>query len=108
MFVRPVLSAENAIKEASPQLIPQIKQTDINDGRFFDEAKLITVGQNLYSYNRKVETTDMPRHSIGYDFAIDRTIEPINPAKAYPNPPTPPEILSRIAVPDLPPKLFGL
>lgn len=108
MFVRPVLSAENAIKDAPTYLIPHLKEADINDGRSFEEAKLITVGERLYSYNRKVDTTDMPRHSIGYDFGIDRTIEAINPAKAIPNPPTPPEVLAKIAMPDLPPKLFGM
>lgn len=108
MFVRPITQAETALKSVVPELIPHLKQDDINDGRFFEEAKRITVGQNLYNYGRKTETTEMPRHSIGYDFATDRTIEAMNPARAIPNPPTPDAILSKIARPDLPPKLFGM
>lgn len=108
MFVRPISAAESALKDTEPHLIPQLQEDVINDGRFFAEAKRITTGMNLYNYSRKVQTTDMPRHSLGYDFTADRTVERINPARAIPNPPTPPELLARIARPDLPPKLFGL
>ena len=108
MFVRPITSAELAVKDIMPSLIPQLQQEDITDGLYFQEAKLISCGSKLYNYNRKVMTTDMPRHSLGYEFAKDRTIEAINPATAIPNPMTPPEILSRVAMPDQPPKMFGM
>lgn len=108
MFVRNVSAQEIALKSQTQTLIPQLKEEDINDGRFFEEAKTITVSQNLYNYGRNQLTTEMPRHSLGYDFAIDRSIEPINPARAIPNPETPPEVLSKIAMPDLPPKMFSM
>jgi len=108
MFVRPITQAEADIKYVVPQLIPQLNQDGINDGRYFEEAKLIASGGNLYNYNRKIETTEMPRHAMGYDFIIDRTMEKINPARAIPNPETPAEVLAKMAVPDLPPKMFGM
>jgi hypothetical protein len=108
MFVRPITTAENAIKLQVPSLIPHLKEEDINDSRYFEEAKNVAVSQNLYNYGRKTMTTEMPRHAIGYAFGRDKTIEAINPAKAIPNVATPPDILARVAVPDLPPKIFGL
>lgn len=108
MFVRPITQAETALKSVVPELIPQLQEADINDGRYFEEAKRITVGQNIYNYGRKTATTEMPRHSLGYDFAQDRTIEPINPARAIPNPQTPPEVLAKMARPDLPMKIFSM
>lgn len=108
MFVRPITQAETALKSVVPELIPHLQEADINDGRYFEEAKRITVGQNIYNYGRKTDTTEMPRHSLGYDFAQDRTIKPMNPARAIPNPPTPSAVLSKVAVPDLPPKIFGM
>lgn len=108
MFVRPITQAESFLKSIEPELIPQLNQDDINDGRYFEEAKRITVGQNIYNYGRKTSTTDMPRHSLGYEFAKDRTIERINPARAIPNPQTPPEILANVARSDQPLKVFSM
>jgi len=108
MFARPILSAETALKNQETQLIPQTEQPCIDDGLYLDEAKLIATSQRLYSYNRKALDMHLPKNAKGFNFGYDKTIPIINPAKAISNPPTPPEVLARIAMPDQPKQTYSI